>query len=224
MIEIKELSKSYHKSAYEVNALKNVSLKINDGEFIAILGPSGSGKSTLLHLIAALDTPDSGKITVQGKNIFSNNDHKRSQYRMKHVGMVFQQFHLIEHLTIRENIELPLLLEKGMTRKKKRALINAVLTDVELTDRAHHTPEEISGGQMQRAALARALVNNPQILLADEPTGDLDPESAARILELLKRLQTEKGLTIIMVTHDHHAAKIADRIIHLENGTCSNSH
>lgn len=218
MIEITQLNKTYHKNSFEVHALKDISLTIDDGEFLAIVGPSGSGKSTLLHLIAALDTPDSGHIIVNHKNIFNGNDQNRSLYRLKQVGMVFQQDHLIEHLTVQENIELPLLLEKT-TRKKKRALIKNILAEVDLTDRANHTPEEISGGQMQRAALARALINNPHILLADEPTGDLDPQSAARILELLKTLQKEKGITIIMVTHDHKAAQIADRIIHLENGS-----
>ncbi|MBU2524596.1 ABC transporter ATP-binding protein [Patescibacteria group bacterium] len=218
MLELKNLSKNYTLDKKTIHALKNLTLNIKQGDFISIVGPSGSGKSTLLNLIGGLDKPTSGLILFNNQNILTFNDSQLSAYRNFNIGFVFQQFHLEEHLTIFENTALPLYFSPDSNHNKINRLVNKALKDVDIFDRSNHRPSEVSGGQAQRAAIARALVNQPSIILADEPTGDLDPKNAAEILKLLKKLQKEKNITLIIVTHDETIANAADKIIKLKDG------
>jgi putative ABC transport system ATP-binding protein len=217
LVEAKNVSKIFKRDAFQVTALDNVSIEIAGGDFMALMGPSGSGKTTLLNMIAAIDRPTAGELLVLGKNIFSLSDTQAAKWRNEHIGYVFQTFNLIPVLTAFENVELPLLLTK-LNSKQRRDHVMTALNLVGLGDRVHHLPKQLSGGQEQRVAIARAIVSDPTLLLADEPTGDLDSHSATEVLEVLKRLNEEFHKTIVMVTHDPHAASYAHVTRHLEKG------
>ena len=217
VVQARNVSKVFKRDAFEVTALDNVSIDIAQGEFVALMGPSGSGKTTLLNMIAAIDRPTSGELLVMNENIFRFNDTQSARWRNEHVGYVFQTFNLIPVLTAFENVELPLLLTKLSPAQRKEHVMTA-LKLVGLADRVHHLPKQLSGGQEQRVAIARAIVSDPTLLLADEPTGDLDSHSATEVLEILKRLNEGFKKTIVMVTHDPHAASYAHVTRHLEKG------
>jgi putative ABC transport system ATP-binding protein len=217
IIEIRHLSKSYRRGDQIVPVLTDISLAVPKGEFIALMGPSGSGKSTLLNLIAGIDRPDSGVLEVGGADITELSESELAAWRAAHVGFIFQLYNLMPVLTAYENVELPLFL-CGLSRKERRKHVELVLSMVGLEERLHHYPGQLSGGQQQRVAIARAVVTDPTIIVADEPTGDLDRTSAEEILELLERLNQELGKTIIVVTHDQRAADRAHLIRHLDKG------
>jgi len=217
IVALRGVSKSYHRGNQLVPVLDNISFDIAAGEFLALMGPSGSGKSTLLNLIAGIDKPDSGTILVNGTDITSLSESGLASWRSASVGFIFQFYNLIPVLTAAENVELPLLLT-GLARRKRKEHIETVLSLVNLTDRMDHYPSELSGGQQQRVAIARAMIADPDILVADEPTGDLDRVSAGEILSLMERLVSDFGKTIIMVTHDPKSAEKAGRVVHLEKG------
>ncbi len=217
VVEIKNLSKSYRRGEQIVPVLNDISFDIPGGEFLALMGPSGSGKSTLLNLIAGIDKPDRGEIHIGGVDITALSESQLADWRATHVGFIFQFYNLIPVLTAFENVELPLLLTR-LSGKQRKQHVETALSMMGLTDRMHHYPSELSGGQQQRVAIARAVVSDPMILVADEPTGDLDRVSADDILNLLGRLNRELGKTIILVTHDPHAAHSAHIIRHLEKG------
>ena len=217
IVEIEHLAKSYRRGDQAVPVLNDITITIRAGDFTALMGPSGSGKSTLLNLIAGIDKPDRGLLRVAGVEIARLSEAELADWRAAHVGFIFQFYNLMPVLTASENVELPLLLA-NLSRGDRRARVELTLDAVGLTDRMHHYPNELSGGQQQRVAIARAIVGDPAILVADEPTGDLDRVSAAEILALMQRLNTELGKTIIMVTHDANAAHAAKAIIHLEKG------
>ena len=217
MIHCNGLTKTYQKGNTTVTPLESLDLEVPTAEFLALMGPSGSGKTTLLNLISGIDSPTSGTLEVADSDISKLTRGQLTRWRAKNVGYIFQLYHLVPILTAFENVELPLLLDP-MSRKERRHNVEAALDLVGLSDRMTHRPTELSGGQEQRVAIARALVADPDLLVADEPTGDLDRESANRILELLKALAREHGKTIVMVTHDPRAAEAADRILHLEKG------
>jgi len=217
VIETRDLTKEFQRDEFHVIALKDANLTVEKGDFVALMGPSGSGKSTLLHLIAAMDRPTDGEILVLGENLRALSDRAIAHWRNAHIGFVFQSFNLIPVLSAMENVELPLKL----TNLKKRERIEHAVTALKLVglgDRLSHLPRQLSGGQEQRVAIARAIVTDPDLILADEPTGNLDAQSAQEVLELLGRLNREFGKTIIMVTHDPHAARAASKIRHLEKG------
>ncbi|HHT9111228.1 MAG TPA: ABC transporter ATP-binding protein [Candidatus Brocadiaceae bacterium] len=217
IVEIKNLTKSYYRGFEVIPVLQNINFEISEGEFLALMGPSGSGKSTLLNLIAGIDITDSGIIKVGGIDITTLSETELARWRSTHVGFIFQFYNLIPVLTAYENVELPLLLT-WLSRKERREHVEAALNMVNLTDRMAHYPNQLSGGQQQRVAIARAIVTDPTILVADEPTGDLDRVSAEDILGLMARLNQEFNKTIIMVTHDPHAAEKAHIIRRLEKG------
>jgi putative ABC transport system ATP-binding protein len=221
MVEIRNLTKSYAHGEIAVTALDNVSLDIAGGEFVALMGPSGSGKSTLLHIIAGIDRPTSGTCRVRGVNVGDLSETQLADWRNNHVGFVFQTFNLIPVLTAAENVELPLLLTR-LTARERRQHVEAALEMVGLADRMKHLPRQMSGGQEQRVAIARALVTDPTLLVADEPTGNLDAHSAQEVLGLLQSLNRQAGKTVIMVTHDPKAAAFAGRLVHLEKGQLLN--
>jgi putative ABC transport system ATP-binding protein len=217
MIRCKAITKSYRKGPNLVTPLHELDLDVARGEFLALMGPSGSGKTTLLNLISGIDSPTGGTLEIDGRDITTLNRRDLTRWRAASVGYIFQLYHLVPVLTAFENVELPLLIAP-MGRRERRERAEAALAMVDLADRMHHTPAELSGGQEQRVAIARALVADPPLLVADEPTGDLDRENATRILDLLQRLAREHGKTIVMVTHDAKAAAAADRTLHLEKG------
>jgi putative ABC transport system ATP-binding protein len=217
LVSINNVSKAYQRGNQPVPVLEGISFEIVRGEFLALMGPSGSGKSTLLNLIAGIDTVDSGSILIDGIDIATLNEAEMARWRSAHVGFIFQFYNLIPVLTAYENVELPLLLT-SLSRRERREHVNAALAVVSLSDRLEHYPSQLSGGQQQRVAIARAIVTDPTILVADEPTGDLDRVSAGEILGLMERLNAEHGKTIIMVTHDPKAAEKAHVIRHLEKG------
>lgn len=217
MISCQSISKSYRKGANTVTPLENLNLEVPGGEFLALMGPSGSGKTTLLNLISGIDLPTTGTLLIDGENISDFSRKQLTKWRSRKVGYIFQMYHLIPVLTAFENVELPLLITP-LSRAERRAKVEEALELVGLRDRSHHTPAELSGGQEQRVAIARALVGDPPLLVADEPTGDLDRESANGILSLLQSLSRDKGKTIVMVTHDARAAAAAHRTLHLEKG------
>ncbi len=217
IVEIRNLSKSYRRGSEIISVLKGINLTIGEGEFLAIMGPSGSGKSTLLNLIAGLDKPDEGSIIVAGIDITRLSENELARWRADHVGFIFQFYNLIPVLTAFENVELPLLL-KGLSGPERYEHVMTALKIVNLTHRMNHYPKELSGGEQQRVAIARAVVTDPTIIVADEPTGDLDKTSAEDVLELMTRLNEEYGKTIIMVTHDPRAARRAKVIRHLDKG------
>lgn len=217
VVRVRNVSKVFKRDAFEVKALDDVSINIAGGEFMALMGPSGSGKTTLLNMIAAIDRPTAGELLVLGQNIFSFNDAQAARWRNQHIGYIFQTFNLIPVLTAFENVELPLLLTK-LTTQQRRDHVMTALKLVGLEERVHHLPKQLSGGQEQRVAIARAIASDPTLLLADEPTGDLDSHSATEILEILKRLNEDFHKTVVMVTHDPHAATYARVTRHLEKG------
>jgi putative ABC transport system ATP-binding protein len=217
VIEARKLSKEYIRDEFHVQALKDVDLDIHEGEFVALMGPSGSGKTTLLHLIAAMDSPTGGEIRVLGDNLRELSDREMAHWRNENIGFVFQSFNLIPVLTAIENVELPLKLT-NLNKQERREHATTALKLVGLGDRLDHYPRQLSGGQEQRVAIARAIVTDPKLILADEPTGNLDATSAEDVLEMLARLNREFGKTIVMVTHDPHAARRASAVRHLEKG------
>ena len=220
LISLSQVTKHYRRDAIDIPVLDNIDLDVGAGEFLALMGPSGSGKTTLLNLIAGIDKPNSGRITIDGKNIAGLNEKQLARWRARHVGFIFQLYNLIPVLTAFENVELPLLLT-SLSKKKRRDHVMTALSVVGLSDRDGHYPRQLSGGQEQRVAIARAIVTDPTLLVADEPTGDLDAKSAEEILDLLKRLNGEFRKTIIMVTHDPRAAGHAHSVIHLDKGLLS---
>jgi putative ABC transport system ATP-binding protein len=222
IVEILHVSKSYHRGSQIVPVLDDITFNINEGEFLALMGPSGSGKSTLLNLIAGIDKVDSGTITVGGVDITNLAETDLARWRSVNVGFIFQFYNLIPVLTAFENVELPLLLTP-LSRDERRSHVETALRVVNLLDRMDHYPKQLSGGQQQRVAIARAVVTDPTILVADEPTGDLDRVSTGEIMELMDRLNIESGKTIIMVTHDPRAAKKAHTIRYLDKGILSNN-
>jgi putative ABC transport system ATP-binding protein len=217
VVEIRNLAKAYRRGGQIVPVLTDITLDIQRGEFTALMGPSGSGKSTLLNLIAGIDKPDSGLLRVGGLDITSLSEGELADWRSHNVGFIFQFYNLMPVLTAYENIELPLTLT-SLSRRERRERVALTLAMVGLTDRKDHYPSELSGGQQQRVAIARAVITDPVLIVADEPTGDLDRQSAADILAMLQRLNAELSTTIIMVTHDAQAAKNARRLIYLEKG------
>jgi putative ABC transport system ATP-binding protein len=217
-IRCRQLSKSYQKGKTTVTPLEALNLDVPQGEFLALMGPSGSGKTTLLNLIAGIDTPSTGELRIDGVDLATRSRGALTQWRARHCGYIFQLYHLVPILTAFENVELPLLLDSSLSRRERHDKVTAALDLVGLSDRADHRPTELSGGQEQRVAIARAIVADPGLLVADEPTGDLDRESATHILDLLRELSGQFGKTIVMVTHDANAAKAAHRTLHLEKG------
>lgn len=217
IVRIAHLAKGYRRGDQDVPVLFDITLEIPEGDFIALMGPSGSGKSTLLNLIAGIDKPDAGELLVAGEDITKLSEGELADWRATHVGFIFQFYNLMPVLDAFENVELPLLLT-SLSRRERRERVDTALALVGLTDRRDHYPNELSGGQQQRVAIARALVADPAIIVADEPTGDLDRKSATEILGLLRRLNAEMGKTIIMVTHDWHAVESARHVVHLEKG------
>lgn len=216
MLEIKKIKKIYQMGKVKVEALKGISFYIDKGEFVAIMGPSGSGKSTLMHIIGCLDQPTEGNFIIGGKDVSKLNDDRLAEIRNKRIGFVFQQFNLLSRTSILHNVEIPLIYA-GLKAKQRRELAKQALESVGLGDRVKHKPNEISGGEKQRAAIARALVNNPLIILADEPTGNLDTKTGEEIMKIFYKLH-QQGNTVIMVTHELEIARHARRIIHLRDG------
>jgi putative ABC transport system ATP-binding protein len=216
-IQVQELYKSYHRDRLEIPVLRNINLEISQGEFIAFMGPSGSGKTTLLNLIAGIDKPTSGKILIDGVDVGELNETELAVWRSRNVGFIFQFYNLIPVLTALENVELPLILTP-LSKQERRGHAETALEVVGLADRLHHYPRQLSGGQEQRVAIARAIATDPAILVADEPTGDLDKISAEEVLDLMDRLNRELNKTILMVTHDPRAAERARSQRHLEKG------
>lgn len=217
LIQIKNLSKSYWRDRLEIPVLNHINLNIDEGEFVALMGPSGSGKTTLLNLIAGIDKPTRGEIHINSTDIGKMGESALAKWRANNVGFIFQFYNLLPVLTAFENVELPLLLTR-LTKAERKKHVQMALSIVGLADRIHHYPKQLSGGQEQRVAIARAVVTDPLILVADEPTGDLDRNSAEEILTLMERLNTEFKKTILMVTHDPHAADRARIMHHLEKG------
>ncbi|OGY21489.1 MAG: ABC transporter ATP-binding protein [Candidatus Woykebacteria bacterium GWB1_45_5] len=216
MIELKDVTKTYKMGDELIYALNNVSLRISDGEFVALVGPSGSGKSTLANVIGGLDAPTAGEVIVDNESLRKASDKKLSAYRNKKVGFVFQTFNLQPYYTALENTMLPLLFAKGVKHKKEKAI--ECLRAVGLENRMKHKPNELSGGERQRVSIARALVNDPEIIIADEPTGNLDSAKSAEIVDLLKALNREKKITVVIITHDPNIARQAHRILTILDG------
>jgi putative ABC transport system ATP-binding protein len=218
LIELRDVTKSYKRDAIEIPVLDRVSITVDAGDFMGLMGPSGSGKSTLLNLLAGIDRPTRGSITIGDTEISSLSERALATWRSRHIGFIFQLYNLIPVLTAFENVELPLLLT-NLTKAQRRDHVMTALGIVGIADRDKHYPRQLSGGQEQRVAIARAIVTDPTLLLADEPTGDLDAKSAGEVLTLLQRLNEEFKKTIVMVTHDPHAAERASHLLHLEKGT-----
>ena len=217
LVSIRDLRKVYQRGGERIDVLQGVNLEIPSGDFLALMGPSGSGKTTLLNLIGGLDTPSQGSIEVGGDRIDNMSGGRLSAWRARHIGFVFQLYNLLPVLTAARNVELPLLLTKlGKADRRKR--VGVALSVVGLAERANHYPRQLSGGQEQRVGIARAIVTDPTLLLCDEPTGDLDRKSGDEILDLLQALNRDHGKTIVMVTHDPHAAERATRVLHMEKG------
>lgn len=218
IITLSEIKKIYRTDEIETLALENVNIDIEKGEFLSIMGPSGCGKSTLLNIIGLLDNPTSGKVEIDGTDVSGMNDKKLSAFRNRKLGFVFQSFHLINSLNVMENVEIPLLYRGGVSASARHARAREVLERVGLGHRLRHMPSQLSGGQCQRVAIARAIAGNPEIILADEPTGNLDSKMGAEVMNLLHQLNREDGRTIIMVTHNEQQAKQTDRIIRFFDG------
>jgi putative ABC transport system ATP-binding protein len=217
LIELDQISKVYQMGEIEVHALRGVSLQIERGETVAIMGASGSGKSTLMNVVGCLDQPSTGAYLLDGQNVGRLNDDRLAEIRNRQIGFVFQTFNLLPRTTALQNVMLPMIYDGvGLAERRRRA--EQALTAVGLQDRLHHTPNELSGGQQQRVAIARALVNEPSILLADEPTGNLDSSSGAEVMALLHKLNRDRGITLLLVTHDPEIARQTSRILHLHDG------
>jgi len=217
LIDIEHVEKVYRRDQIEIQVLKDIDLEVPEGEYVALMGPSGSGKTTLLNLIAGIDSPTRGRIVIGGRDISTMSHTELAAWRSHTIGFIFQLYNLLPVLNAFENVELPLLLTK-LSKRERRKHVETALSIVGLSDRMDHYPRQLSGGQEQRVAIARAVVSDPTILVADEPTGDLDAKSAEEILDLLKRLNEEFGKTIVMVTHDPKAAGRAHRMVHLDKG------
>ncbi|NQU98199.1 ABC transporter ATP-binding protein [Candidatus Woesearchaeota archaeon] len=217
MIELKNVWKTYKMGAVEVHALRGLTLKVHKGEFLAIMGPSGSGKSTAMNMVGCLDVPTKGSIYLSGKDISHMRESRLAQIRGKKVGFIFQTFNLLNTLTAKENIKLPMTFQDIASEEREKKA-EQLLEMVELGDRMDHKPTEMSGGQQQRVAIARSLSNDPEVILADEPTGNLDSKTGERVLDFLKRLHKEEGKTIVMVTHDRRVAEQAQRTEYLKDG------
>jgi len=217
IVQIRGLSKAYRRDSMEIPVLRDITLEVPEGEFLGLMGPSGSGKTTLLNLIAGIDRPDSGTVTVAGTDVTKLSESQLARWRATHIGFVFQFYNLIPVLTAFENVELPLLLT-SLSKPERKRHVDTALALVGLADRMRHYPRQLSGGQEQRVAIARAIATDPTILVADEPTGDLDRKSAEEVLTLLERLNKEFKKTIVMVTHDPHAAERAHLVRHLDKG------
>lgn len=215
ILEIKHLCKVYGKGETQVNALDDVSFSVSQGEFVAIVGPSGSGKSTLLHILGGVDTATSGSVIINGTDIAALNESSLAIFRRRQIGLIYQFYNLIPILTVEENLTLPLLLDG---RKPEPAKVRAMVNRLGLQNRLKHLPNQLSGGQQQRVSIGRALMNNPAILLADEPTGNLDSENSREIIELLRKFNREQKQTVIIITHDEKIALSADRMISIEDG------
>ncbi len=216
-LEGKEITKGFKMGRESLMILKDISIKINVGDFISIMGPAGSGKSTLLYILGGLDKPSTGKVLMNGEDISKFSDDKQSVMRRRNIGFVFQFYNLIPNLNVEENILLPVLLDGNKTKDYKKELDN-ILEIVGLTERRKHTPKELSGGQQQRVAIARALINNPEIIFADEPTGNLDSKTGTEIMELLRKINRENKKTIIMVTHSMETAEYGNRVVNIKDG------
>lgn len=217
IIEVKDLNKTFLLGELSVDVLKGINMSVEKGEFITIMGPSGSGKSTLLYLLGGLDKPTTGKILIKGQDISALFDEEQSIMRRREVGFVFQFYNLVPNLTVEDNVMLPLLLD-GKKISKYRDKLDEILDVVELSDRKKHTPRELSGGQQQRVAIARALINEPDIILADEPTGNLDSKTTEEVMNLFQKINREKGKTILQVSHSLDTAKYGNRIINVKDG------
>ncbi len=222
IIQLENIQKSYFMGKQELKVLKRITLEISKNEYVALMGPSGSGKSTLMNLLGCLDSPTDGKYILNGKDVSKMPDDDLADVRNKEIGFVFQQFNLLPRLTAAENVALPLIYN-GTTRKLRTELANEMLNRVGLSDRSHHKPNELSGGQNQRVAIARALVNNPSIILADEPTGNLDSKTSVEIMNIFDKIQSD-GNTVILVTHEEEIANYARRIIRLRDGIIESDH
>ncbi len=218
IINLEGVEKVYRTKEIETVALENVNLSIDKGEFVSIMGPSGCGKSTLLNIIGLLDKATKGKVQISGTDVDSLNDNALSHFRNKNIGFVFQSFHLIPSLNVSDNVALPLLYRKDIGSRVRKEKIDEVLTRLGLSHRKRHFPSQLSGGQCQRVAIARAIIGDPEIILADEPTGNLDSKMGAEVMELLHQLNKEDGRTIVMVTHNEEQARQTDRIIHFFDG------
>ncbi len=219
IIELKDVNKIYRTDEIETQALENVNITVDKGEFVSVMGPSGCGKSTLLNIIGLLDTPTSGSVEIAGTVIGNKmKDSELAAFRNRNLGFVFQSFHLIPSLNVTDNIELPLVYRSGLSESERKARVREVLERVGLTHRARHMPAQLSGGQCQRVAIARAIVGSPEIILADEPTGNLDSKMGAEVMDLLHELNKRDGRTIVMVTHNEDQAKLTDRIMHFFDG------
>ncbi len=218
LVNLQSVSRIFRRGPETIHVLENLNAKVPEGDFLALMGPSGSGKSTLLNLIGGIDRPTSGDIAVGGQNLNSLSESALGKWRARHVGFIFQLYHLLPVLSAARNVELPLLLT-NLGRSERKQRVAAALSLVGLSDRADHRPAQLSGGQEQRVGIARAIVADPTLLLCDEPTGDLDRKAGDEVLDLLEALNKEQGKTIIMVTHDPHAARRAKRILYLDKGT-----
>lgn len=218
LIQLKEITKVYRTREIETTALDNVNIGIEKGEFVSVMGPSGCGKSTLLNIVGLLDKPTSGSVTIDGELTSELSDRALAALRNRLLGFVFQSFHLIPTLNVADNVELPLIYRKGVSASERRRLVEEVLEKVGLSHRTRHMPAQLSGGQSQRVAIARAIVGSPEIILADEPTGNLDSRMGAEVMDILHRLNREDGKTIVMVTHNEEQARQTDRIIRFFDG------
>ena len=218
VITLKDVNKVYRTKEIETLAIENVNLEIKEGEFVSIMGPSGCGKSTLLNIIGLLDTPTSGKVKIMDKETAEMNDSQLSAFRNSNIGFVFQSFHLIPSLNVAENVALPLVYRKGVSASERHKLVEDVLRRLGLGHRMRHLPGQLSGGQCQRVAIARAIVGDPKIVLADEPTGNLDSKMGQEVMDILHQLNKEDGRTIVMVTHNEAQARMTDRIIRFFDG------
>lgn len=220
--EAKALGKSYKNGTQELEVLKSVNLNIKKNEFLAIQGPSGAGKSTLLHILGGLDRPTAGEVLFEGLNLYSLGENERAVFRNKKIGFIFQFYHLLPEFSALENVMLPGLIKSWWERKKAADYAKSLLGNVGLSIRMHHKPSQLSGGEQQRVAIARALVNKPELLLCDEPTGNLDSENGQKVLNLLKEIKNQGKAAVVLVTHDKDIAAIADRVIHLKDGIIAN--
>ncbi len=216
ILEVTNLSKTYGTGETQVKALDNVSLSVESGEFVAIIGPSGSGKSTLLHILGGVDVPTSGSVVINGVDISNLDETALAIFRRRQIGLIYQFYNLIPILTVKENLTLPLLLDG---RKPDERVVDDLLKTLGLTERVNHLPNQLSGGQQQRVSIGRALINNPALMLADEPTGNLDSENSREIVSLLRKFNKENNQTVIIITHDERIAMSADRVISIEDGT-----
>lgn len=218
IIELKDVCKIYRTDKIETTALDRVSFDINEGEFVSIMGPSGCGKSTLLNIVGLLDSPSGGEVKLLDTDTGRLNDAQMSKFRNENIGFVFQSFHLIPSLSVMDNVELPLIYRNGISAKERRKMVEQVLERLDLSHRMNHLPTQLSGGQCQRVAIARAIVGNPRLLLADEPTGNLDSKMGAEVMKLLHEINKNDGRTIVMVTHNEEQARQTDRILRFIDG------